>query len=182
MARLTLQETMDRLLQLIRAGYPVIYLVSYEETRVLDYLAKIVRIVQRENPQKNLLRWYDGGDGLECLSNLYANNTYKEPLPWLEFEGIYSTVTVDDQALDAVTVDKEDSDSTNNNSNTCKTIQWQSKGSPQADQALDAIKRANNTNNPDLGDSLTVFFDLHPYLQKNAYNSLVRPLRNTADE
>jgi len=151
MARLTLQETMDRLLLLIRAGYPVIYIVSHEETRVLDYLAKIIRIVKAENPNKHLLRWYEGPTGLEELTNLSAYHTSEKNIQWLNIEGISST------------------------------INWKTKRAQQGDEILNAIKMANNTNNPDLGDSLTVFFDLHPYLQQNASFSLVRPLRNAAD-
>jgi ATPase family protein associated with various cellular activities (AAA) len=88
MARVTLDKTMDRLLLLIRAGYPVIYVVSHEESRVLDYLAKIVRIIRQENPSKGLFRWYEGM-GLERLKNLgTAASTPAVASDWLKVEGL----------------------------------------------------------------------------------------------
>src|SRR3989442_716758 len=67
MPRLTFKETMDRIELLIRAGFPVLYIVSFEETRVLDCIAKVVnRIGKNLATPKSLWRWYEG-TGLEFL-------------------------------------------------------------------------------------------------------------------
>jgi hypothetical protein len=159
MNRLTLKETMDRLLLLIRSGYPVIYIVSHEESRVLNFLAKIARVIEAENPQKNFLQWYQGL-GLEELdpSSLPVKNvnlSKPEEINWLDIKGI---------------------------PNNCGR---NSKGNQNPLKALNSIKDANKNNLPFLKDSITVFFDLHPYLRQDSLNSsmgsLVRPLRNSAD-
>ena len=59
MNRLNLSETKDRLKLLIRAGFPVIYIVSNEESRVLSYLIEIYDEIHQENPRKELCRWYE---------------------------------------------------------------------------------------------------------------------------
>ncbi|MBN1138320.1 MAG: AAA family ATPase [Anaerolineae bacterium] len=87
MTTLSLQETMDRLLLLIRAGYPVIYIVSHEETRVLDYLTKVFRVIKSENGPKRFVRWYHGL-GLEEILNLGAQPIQQGTIDWLEIEGL----------------------------------------------------------------------------------------------
>jgi hypothetical protein len=159
MNRLTLKETMDRLLLLIRSGYPVIYIVSHEESRVLNFLAKIARVIKAENPQKNFLQWYQGL-GLEeldpsSLSVVNVNLSKPEEINWLDIKII---------------------------PNNCER---NSKGNQNPLEALNSIKNANEINQRFLRDSITVFFDLHPYLRQDSLNSsmgsLVRPLRNSAD-
>lgn len=60
MAQSNFQETMDRIHLLIRAGYPVIYVVSLEEDRVLECLSRIYRAILKENPQKTFVTWFQG--------------------------------------------------------------------------------------------------------------------------
>ncbi len=66
MLRTTFTDTMDRLLRLIQAGYPVIYLVSQEESRVFDCVARIVNRLRATNSDKQLVRW-SHGRGLEHI-------------------------------------------------------------------------------------------------------------------
>ncbi len=65
MARETYHETMEQLLLLIRAGYPVIYIVSHEESRVLDSLARVHCVILSSQPRKRLFRWAQGTGLLE---------------------------------------------------------------------------------------------------------------------
>jgi len=160
MARLNFQETMDRLLLLIRAGYPVIYIISHEETRVLDCLGRVVHKIRQQSSDdpskrsnKQLWRWYEGV-GLERAKNLdrielAANAT------WLETPGLPPLPDWDLHRRDQ--------------------------------QAGDALKlvgdKAKLEDMPQLADSLTVFFDLHQYLRVDGGGGagpMVRPLRNTA--
>ncbi len=156
MPRLNLNETMQRLLLLIRSGYPVIYIVSHEERRVMDYLAKIVRVIRQENPGKEMLRWSDG-IGLEQLTGLSPHTVPKDQdIDWLSVPGLPSP------------------------------MQAAAQGNANAQAALTSIKNAAPGGGFQvLTDSLTVFFDMHPMLQDNMLlgaDSLVRPLRNTAAE
>src|ERR1017187_7300957 len=160
MARVTFQETMDRLLLLIRAGYPVIYIVSHEEARVLDNVARIVRILSGDRkraglPEKRLVRWYQGL-GLRAVRHFDAVDK-TEPVDWLSITGIGPGDPEDDQAL----------------------------GGETGEAALENVRAAGPNNFGDLSDAVAVFFDLHPFLMmdKNTGISgeLVRPLRNAAD-
>lgn len=153
MAALTLSESMDRMLLLIRSGYPVIYLVTHEESRALDNIAKIVRVIRRENPNKSLYTWHEGVK-LVQVANLPSEPVPEGPINWLDLEGMPSSVI---------------------------TRQGQSLDAPGA---LKAIMNASAQGNAFLENSVTVFFDIHPYLQTGLLglnSSLVRPLRNTAD-
>lgn len=163
MARLTLDETMNRLLLLIRAGYPVIYIVSHEEARVLDYLVKIVRVIRKDNPTKQLYRWYDGIGHQRLTSRLddaeAPGHGAGEDSPrsgWLEIQGLPDAAS------------------------------WDVGRTSLAWDVLNSIRSANINSNPNLADSMTVFFDLHLHLltstQTGQSGSLVRPLRNAADE
>ncbi len=78
---------MNRLLLLIRAGYPVIYIVSHEEARVLDYLAKIFRIIKADSPNKHFIRWYET-TGLQEITNLTPEQTNAESPEWLAIAGM----------------------------------------------------------------------------------------------
>ena len=78
MPRLSFEETLDRLKRLIQAGYPVIYLVSHEEMRVFDCLARIVNCLRSTDPHKRLVRW-NGAMGLQHV-----------PLPQLPAVGFKS--------------------------------------------------------------------------------------------
>jgi hypothetical protein len=150
MSRLTLQETMDRLLLLIRAGYPVIYIVSYEESRVLNFLAKIMRILRTESPHKSFLRWYSAR-GFDRLMNLSEYEGKETSIAWLQAEGLPAHPD------------------------------WQASGNLRVQEALEAIQHHDYQRFPVIGNSLTVFFDLHPYLRQDSVESMVRPLRNAAD-
>lgn len=156
MARLTFQETMDRLLLLIRAGYPVIYIVSHEETRVFDCLARVVHQIRQQSSDdpskkynKQLWRWYEGV-GLERVKNLDRIETLAANATWLETPGLPPLPDWDPHRRDQ--------------------------------QAGDALKLIGDEvalgNMPQLADSVTVFFDLHQYLRIDG--AMVRPLRNTA--
>jgi hypothetical protein len=89
MPQMSLKQTMDRLLLLIRSGYPVLYIVSHEESRVLDYIAKLLRVIHAENPKKALLRW-DQGNGFELLRDDLPPPAAEDPPDWLALEGLPS--------------------------------------------------------------------------------------------
>jgi len=160
MARLTFQETMDRLLLLIRAGYPVIYIVSHEEARALDCLARVVHKIRQQSSDdplkrsnKQLWRWYEGV-GLERVKNLDRIENLAANAAWLETPGLPPLPD------------------------------WEPHRRDQ--QAGDALKLIGDEvalrNMPQLADSITVFFDLHQYLRVDGggAGAMVRPLRNTA--
>jgi SpoVK/Ycf46/Vps4 family AAA+-type ATPase len=157
MARQKLNEVMDRLLMLIRSGYPVIYVVSYEESRVLEYLAKIVRVVkhEKENPGKNLVRWCEG-IGFQQMPDLIAAPPQGSEIDWLTLEGIPAT-----QPWRPLAADRD------------------------VGSCLTAVRDATIRGFPMLCDAVTVFYDLHPYLRGDLLSppggSQVRMLRNTAD-
>jgi hypothetical protein len=152
MAKTTLQATMDRLLLLMRSGHPVIYIVSHEEWRVLDYLAKIFRVIKSERPQKHFLRWQDGL-GLEEFTDLAAEPIVGQ-IDWLHMTGLPA------------------------NGNPPQT---RGERSRTAAATIEAIKLAAPANSPVLANSITVFFDIHQQLKENAAPSLVRPVRSAAD-
>jgi hypothetical protein len=208
MARLTLKETMDRLLLLIRAGHPVIYIVSHEESRVLDYLTKIFRVIKSENPNKNLLRWYDTV-GFHKLSPTFSYQVNWARFPkneWEEFlqrfpmsksvveKGIkhsdekevyidtemISTEQKEEMGKEAVDIIHRHLFTWLNSEGIPGEAKWENLKNSDAFQALKEIKDADFDTCPDFGDSLTVFFDLHQGLGSNG--SCVRPLRNAADE
>lgn len=135
---MTLQDTMNRLLLLIRAGYPVIYIVSHEESRVLDYLAKIFRVIQVEEPGKTLWLWY-AVSGLQriTLTGGNAPGPQEPKIRWLEIEGI--------PPVDA---------------------RQGSQIPPDAANDLSRIVSAATTD--DISDSLTVFFDVHHFLRADS--------------
>lgn len=83
MRRKTLQETLDRLLLLIRSGHPIILIRSHEEARVRRYLAKVYRKILASSPRKTLFRW-DQGDGLQPA---HALGPIDKQQRWLEIEG-----------------------------------------------------------------------------------------------
>lgn len=89
MARLDFESTMDRLMRMIQAGYPVIYLVSYEETRVFDCIARIVNRLRMSNKSKALFRWAQG-TGLEEYT-LGAAPSHAAP-QWLKEAGVADPV------------------------------------------------------------------------------------------
>lgn len=157
MTRLSFNETMDRLLLLIRAGYPVIYINSHEEMRVLDCLARIVNVINQDYPpgilNKQLWRWSEG-IGLDHCKNLEsaANSTN---IDWHVRPGLPAFP------------------------------KWHTHMKAQAaEDVLLAISNENALQNfPELADSVVVFFDIHQYLRLDSNNnsgSMVRPLRNTA--
>lgn len=150
MPRLTLDETMDRLLLVIQSGYPVVYIVSHEEQRVLDYLARLLRVIRRRNPLKHLMVWSDG----DAMRDLAVSDLPAEPgaggVKWLDQPGLEVPPHTLHYYPDKATADK----------------------------ALEEVRLANENNFPEMANSLTVFFDLHPSLQQGG--ALVRRLRNTA--
>jgi len=158
MARETFQETMNRLLLLVRAGYPVIYIVSHEEDRVLDGLARIVRVLSGEQRRdglqvKGFVRWYQG-TGLREVCNLEPVDA-AEPRPWLSIPGFPDLP------------------------------EETGRGGTTGEDALKLVRDADPNNFGALSDVVAVFFDLHPFLMmdKNTgiSGSLVRPLRNAAN-
>ncbi|HEX3045588.1 MAG TPA: AAA family ATPase [Bacillota bacterium] len=157
MAKQKLTDVMNHLLMLIQSGYPVIYIVSHEEARVLDYLAKIVRVIKRDNPAKNLMRWSEG-IGFEQLMNLEnADIPNSQQVEWLSLSGIPDGATWRNMA-----------------------------GNNDAGSCLRNVRDAKTGTFPALCDALVVFHDLHPYLMNTqifaAGGSQVRMIRNTADE
>lgn len=85
MARLNFEETMDRLMRLIQAGYPIIYVVSQEETRVFDCIARIVNRLRAGGADKRLVRWSEGR-GLEHISLAEAPKAATKS--WLDAPGL----------------------------------------------------------------------------------------------
>lgn len=155
MARATFAQTMDRLNLLIQAGYPVIYIVSSEEARVMECLTRIVSRIRVSQPTKYLWRWYEG-IGLERLDNLSPGDS-RQPVPWMHASG---------------------------QAQIQGGGRWVSlPNTARADLALDAFVNVRQDNVPTLTDGLVVFFDLHPYLRSDPLSGagpLVRPLRKAA--
>ena len=157
MPRLSFQETMDRLLLLVRAGYPVIYIVSHEERRVLDCMARIVNRLRLEDSSKTLSRW-SAGQGIEWSEGLPLLSESKrraiaEP-KWLQVPGF------DNPAA------------------------WRAYNRSPPDAALDEVARARRRDVPELSNTVAVFFDLQALLIQEtrscAAGHLVRPLRRAA--
>jgi hypothetical protein len=161
MARSSLQETLDHLLLLVRAGYPVIYLVSHEESRALDFIFQLFRVLKIESPNKHLLRWQAGGSMREIRAER-LEGAIGDSRPWLAIN--------DRDPLPAAIRDGGDFAGAPND--------W------AVDAVIEAIAKAQPRNAPALADSLTVLFDAHPYLRNDAATgapgALVRPLRNAA--
>ncbi len=157
MPRLSFQETMDRLLLLVRAGYPVIYVVSHEERRVLDCMARIVNRLRLDDPSKTLSRWSAGqgiewSEGLPLLTD--SNRQAIAGRTWLEVPGF------DDPSA------------------------WRTHNRSEPGAALDEVARARPTDVRELSNTLAVFFDLQAFLaqetQSCSAGKLVRPLRRAA--
>jgi len=150
----TYNDTMNQLFLRIRAGCPVIYLNSFEEGRVLDNIARLLREIRRESPGKHLWTFYEGIGLCQCGSPpvppqnppaapLYPNQRHD----WLDLPSLG-----------------------NDTSNT------------QPGNVIEALKSLCNATMAtyfQLGDSITVFFDLHPWLRKDR-DDAVRPLRHAA--
>jgi hypothetical protein len=168
MARTTYQETMNRLLLMIQAGYPVIYIVSLEESRVLHNIVRILSVlnarrVKLGQPRKELVRWY-ADEGLKQVGGLAAADEVArlidqapscaqsdKRIPWLELPGFPAAPMETPQ------------------------------GGREAPEALKKIREANAGV---LANAVTVMFDVHRLLMvpPNGQDDLVRPLRNTADQ
>jgi hypothetical protein len=148
----TYSDTMSQLFLRIRAGCPVIYLVSYEEGRVLDNIVRLLRVIRRESPNKELWTYY-ASDGLRHYAPLapHAGGALNpgEEFAWLDIDGLGTELP--------------------------------EKGGFRGDAvgALETICDAAPDNNVKLSDAIAVFFDLHPDLQDDG--DAVRPLRNAAD-
>ncbi|MBN1516012.1 AAA family ATPase [Candidatus Sumerlaeota bacterium] len=95
MARQTLQETMDRLLLLIRAGYPVIFIETYEEARAMDFIVRAFRHLIRENRGKRLRRWC-ANTGVQELQLPITSCSVEDQI-WLDIPGIEETQGWGDQ-------------------------------------------------------------------------------------
>ncbi len=161
MARLTYTQTMDSLMLLMRAGYPVIYIVSREENRVLDNVVRAVRLIQQESP-KTLWKWSEGVGREELMLGApYAWSTPAIPatdpggtpsVPWLSKPGISAE------------------------------SRWGPRVEETASQFLTSLKDAGATSQS-LKNAVAVFFDVHRYLRQGSGidSALVRPLRNAAD-
>lgn len=154
MARETYHETMEQLLLLIRAGYPVIYIVSHEESRVLDCLARVYSVILSSQPRKRLFRWAQG-TGLQDIQGIAPAPAPHASPGWLAVAALPATARLIPR------------------------------GNANAVDALNAVRTASVTTDSDLADSVTVFFDIHPFLTGSQLTGLggelVRPLRNAAD-
>jgi hypothetical protein len=154
MARLNFQETMDRLWLWVRAGYPIIWLNTSEEARAFECVARVVKRVNQAGDVKRLWRW-SAGEGLCRVTSLAGNDEApRQPYPWLEMRGLSGTMRLE-QALP------------------------ETKDNPM--EALSQLCRADNAGRPDLANSVTVFFDVHPFLLETS-GPLVRPVRTAAEE
>lgn len=87
MPRETFAQTMEQLRLLILAGYPVIYLLSYEEARALDCIARLVRVIMKDRPTKRLFRWC-AGEGLSELTGLAPPQGVSVEPDWLGIAGL----------------------------------------------------------------------------------------------
>lgn len=87
MSRTNFEETMNRLMRLIQAGYPIIYIVSQEETRVFDCIARIVNRLRAGGADKRLVRWSEGR-GLEHVKLTAAAPAGNAP--WMDAPGLPS--------------------------------------------------------------------------------------------
>src|SRR5262245_22345717 len=161
MARLDFEKTMDRLMRMIKAGYPVIYLVSYEEARVFDCIARIVNRLRANEPvdekepkdKKTILSRWAQGLGLQTVK-LDDRVLVPESRYWLDAQGLPPNVTTE-------LVKKE-----------------------EADWTINQLRLSQEQKHSTLVNSVTVFFDLHPHLAQypgGPPGPLVRPLRNLAD-
>lgn len=151
------EETMDRLRLLIESGHPVIYIVSPEERRALDCVARVLNRLRGKDVAKHLWRWSEG-QGLERFEGL------PDQVPaaglWLHALGLTPHACAVPAARD------------------------EEGNAGDAYDALQRIEKAQNGMHPELERGVIVFFDLHPYLGSDANGNvgpMVRPLRNTAD-
>src|SRR5206468_4227636 len=81
-----LEESMNRLYWLVRAGHPLIVIGTYEESRALDYIGRMMRVLnQPGRPMKRLLRW-TVGSGLEIAAE-GGLTPIEKAKTWLETEG-----------------------------------------------------------------------------------------------
>jgi hypothetical protein len=90
MARQTLQKTMDQLLLHIRAGYPVIYIVSHEEARVIDFLSRALRVINHGRAsKKHFWLWY-ADEGMQELRfpELTGFDSLARPIEWLNIPAL----------------------------------------------------------------------------------------------
>jgi hypothetical protein len=176
MPRLTLQETMDRLLLNVQAGHPVIYLVTHEESRVLSFLLRLFRVILQGAPTKQFLWWTDEGESglLRSLVHRRPAAVPDGPVDWLKVQRDFPTVGPTDRAptgMRRAGAPTGDPWSELLRGNPAEILRRLQEPPPQA------IRETI--------DSISVFFDLHPFLSADAYGrlphgSLVRPLRNTA--
>lgn len=146
----TLEQTMDDLYWKVRAGIPVLLIESPEESRALDYLGRLVRVLNHlGGPPKRLIRWTAAG-GLEIASES-ALSPVGRAGSWLETPGTHALV-------------------------------WSKRGAqPEwAESALKSIADADEKSDPQVFNSVTVFFDLHERLHPQAFEPIVRPLRLAA--
>src|ERR1700694_1822602 len=91
MPRLSFEETMDRLIRLIQAGYPVIYLLSHEEMRVFDCIARIVNRLRKADANKRLVRW----SGATGLQHIQLQQTVPDTFTgWLNAPGLPASRTL----------------------------------------------------------------------------------------
>jgi hypothetical protein len=147
---------MDRLQLLIESGHPVIYLVSPEERRALDCVARVLNRLRKKDVGKHLWRWSEG-QGLERFEGLSRPEDVAAAGPWLEARGMGEHT---------------------------RAVAPSGGQAAAADEALQRIVKAEEGMHPELERAIVVFFDLHPYLGADANGGvgpMVRPLRNTAD-
>lgn len=157
MIRLSYDETMDRIELHIRAGSPILYLISLEETRMLENIARVIRVIRarERGSAKNLVTFFDGA-GLVCHAGLTAPPALpKRPdggIDWLEIEGQGAGLNLNIL--------------------------------PQTQEPVNALKSFPYAEARGVPDSVAVFFDLYPWLDARSMkgSEAVRPLRKAADK
>ncbi len=162
-----LTTTLNRLLLMIRAGYPVIYIVSNEETRVFDYLFQLFRIIRRENPAKELIRW----DAARTMARLDASKLLRADAGATDPSGRTGIDWL--AAASSETGRLSPEDRVGHSFGNQATAEW----------SVNAIAEGGSFA---YENCMAIFFDVHHRLRWNAsteqIGDLVRPLRNAAEQ
>lgn len=83
----TFDETMNQLELLFRAGCPLIYLITHEETRALECLGQVVHRIKRGSPHKRLYSWDSVQGTVEHLLQPQTEDTRNQSR-WLRAAGL----------------------------------------------------------------------------------------------
>ena len=170
---------MDQLVLYIRAGYPVIYLVTHEENRVLRFLAAATVAVRdadsknnRQQSSKSLFRYREGrGRGLQRVKNCDSEENagtqnqgegepaVNDPDPGNPFSRCFEPKTSEDWINASDRFNKLELAHNLNQKQSCRDA---------IESVVDAkVTNVSTTDPSRLGNSICVFFDIHGSLSKD---------------